>query len=343
MNKLEIKELFLTSPSPKELGFVGIKPSLLLDAWQARGLFGYEGLVTTDSQEPIRAVKPGSAGGLMRSSATLEDNLDLYKEDLEAGSFESVVDLLLMTYGSNMRRFELLLQETQQSKVVYGANTPLPKKPGDFAAAVLAGEFREENKKKIDQKGCAQLTGVSQALISNFIRGHLPVKVESFLKIIGGLPVSDELKIAAVDRYINEEAYVSAIGLQPEMIEEFKVKFGQRFVIQAWSSELQRLDRDYLESYGFSWAEEFLLARYLNTEERMDSVKAVMISESDLSVEELIQKAAQEVRAPSLRVLNKYDKVWGKVVLDAWKARGLYRMTESLKSIEGEVINEEGK
>lgn len=326
MNPVEqIRETLLRPPSAGEFEQGGIKLSLLLDAWRARDLFKYE----SNTPQVYRPAAEVSAIPVLS-----QDCVDINKSFLERLGYDSVVDFLLVTYASNMQKFAGFQQfqgpsERESEKVI------LPDKPGKFIGAVLEGKFRVNTDGvsealPIFQTTFAESVGLSQAFVSTVISGKVPVRVASFLMTLEGLPVSSDLKLRAMAEYLPNNQYIVTRDADRPLIERYRAKFGGVFIGQHWMTELKQLDQASLLRCGFTSAEELLLARYMNTTKRLfNTVDFLQTVPESSDQEEITRGVSNRLNILSLDELNRYDRVWGSVVLDAWSARALFRVPSS--------------
>lgn len=311
---------------------LGVSVPIILDAWEVRGVRFYRNRATVSSTEIIQQ-NPERRGDLL-DPRNYRKALDIYRSDLDFMGYGSVGEFLMTGYVANMYNLGL-----STDKAAIDIN--LPPTFNSFLRAYREGQFyigtEVDHRKKreiINQKELAELVGMSEGLMSNINQGRKRVSVSSLYRILEGLKLTKDLREAAFQKYADDRTISHTERAQNKLSIDQLVQLDR---LESWRKELYTLDQSLLERYGFSFVEEFLLARFKNSSKLI----AAAINSTDAALME---------QSPTLLGLNQFDRKVDTLFLDAWVRRGLYRnpasLTKELDNFDtvernnvGEVVN----
>src|SRR3989338_3377733 len=229
INKETVVQVIGSVPS-RTLARPEVHVSLLIQDWRVRGLGVYRDSIieTTDVDTELNPVAWNPRKDVV------EYLVDLEKDVLSSQGATSMTDFLLTNYVGNMKKLAAI-SGTFSGMLKQNLQEELPRSLGAFMKGYL-------DQRGQTQTDCAMETGVSQALISNAVKGR-PISI-GLIKILKGLDVEDEIKEVAFGLYA-----------QPTVKDEVDVT--GILHRSRWVQDLYSLDKETLERSGFEGSEDY--------------------------------------------------------------------------------------
>lgn len=283
---------------------------LLMQGWSHMGLFTFQEVLPERRTSDLIHEQPF---GWNPRNEIVDFLAGLYREELYHEGFSSPTELVLVGYGSNMKKCGLM------RRVLYGDAESVEQvdKPIPSALPPTLGEFLNNylESKRLGQNQFARLAGVSPSVVSNAITGQQRIR-GSFLKIVSSLDLDEETRDQVLKAYAHPKI----------LVRDYK---GYTLASpRTWVDDIYDFSKDSLTTYDFGGLEELLLTRFINTSRRL----AWIISQADrLSPEAprktLVGQLGVQSFFPSSDEMNRKNNTVP-LLLHAWAARGLFSVPE---------------
>jgi len=307
INKETVVQVIGSVPS-RTLARPEVHVSLLIQDWRVRGLGVYRDSIieTTDVDTELNPVAWNPRKDVV------EYLVDLEKDVLSSQGATSMTDFLLTNYVGNMKKLAAI-SGTFSGMLKQNLQEELPRSLGAFMKGYL-------DQRGQTQTDCAMETGVSQALISNAVKGR-PISI-GLIKILKGLDVEDEIKEVAFGLYA-----------QPTVKDEVDVT--GILHRSRWVQDLYSLDKETLERSGFEGSEDYLLTRFINTATRLTQITETVDRLPDQITPKDIKSNQPTIFGfPSINVVNQKTMV-APILLRVWQSKGLFLPREGRMQYEG--------